>query len=460
MNFKKILFTSALLLSALFVGCEDMSSPTGSKSSKSAVAKTPNESELVGTWAKEQSGVKDTMIIREDGTMTYIMNTMGNSNSVEYDWTLDDNEFTYTSIPFYVSLKGDELSIYVDQAMTPGGALVYTKVTADDDGKSGDGNIDDSNKKDTTPTTPTESDIIDTWESSDGLNYIFNSDNTIDTEFEGSLYANIGQWELNSDLFIMAFEWGEPESLYVVLKGDTLFLEYDQASTTSDFYMVRESSGGNSGTGSGTGGNETINLLNVLTSESDWSRNSGYGEATVMMDGGEMWVELMRESKPDPSEWPYAYLVGNIDARGSMRNLEKVIITYAVRSFSNPEGYDDDGIKVGAGLSLGIISEFDNGISEAGWAKFHAVLTNGIKNLQEIVTDTLYLENFQISWESDYYPEGTTLADYEAGEYLETCNSVVFDIASDLWEREQSIDFVVYDIELIGEVGLVNDLGL
>lgn len=171
--------------------------------------------------------------------------------------------------------------------------------------------------------------------------------------------------------------------------------------------------------------------------------------------GEDATIKLIRGIQPtagaDP--WPEATILGAMfedkkETEYSLKKLQKVVFTYTVTSF--PEGAD--------GVSLAIGSAYSTSIEDAGWAKFHAVLTTGSKAVGTKVSDTLSLTDFIISYSSDKYKEGTTLASAEAAEYLAKTNSFGISVESEKWTAEQSLELKVHEVQFIGESGLLTDM--
>jgi hypothetical protein len=169
-------------------------------------------------------------------------------------------------------------------------------------------------------------------------------------------------------------------------------------------------------------------------------------------------ITLVRGTKPTDDEvdpWPEASLLGAMfteEGDNSLKALKEVIVTYTV--IEENIGTAD------AGLSFAISTDYSIGIESAGYAKFHAVLTKGIENLGDEVSDTIGIADISISYESDDISEGTNLESDIGQTYLATANGFAFGIESEKWDADQSIKFSVKSVEFLGDDGLKTDMGL
>lgn len=141
----------------------------------------------------------------------------------------------------------------------------------------------------------------------------------------------------------------------------------------------------------------------------------------------------------------YAIAHGSIGQEGvvnSLRKMKKVFIRYEVSDSSDT-------------LSLRLTSGVRTTIDEVSWNYFHAVLTSGAKEPGEIVIDVLDLEDFRISWGDSRFPEGTTLADDIAQEYLAGCDGIAVTNESD--DPSDPFYFDISGLFIIGDRGIYEE---
>lgn len=437
---------AALLLTlftlTFFTSCEE---PTNS-GSKEAVLKTPTASELLGTWNSDD--VTGQSYTFEDGTGKITSSVGGLTQNVNFDWDIDGDQLTMGGMAYTVSMKGSKL--YLE---TSGTTFTFTKKGSESGGSGGSGGGTTGEK------TPTEKELLGSWYLADdsqlgyGLTYTFAQNGImIQTVTIGETSSDAScSWKLSRDKLSIT---NEATVTYTVsMEGNELYLKL--LGETQIFYKTGTSGGtGGSGTG-GTDKDLTKYQVFPGPSTSMWESliyGSGRNRADISSVGEAAGITLERDEMMAADDWQTAQVLLPVTDY-NLTGLKGVEITYEV------ESYDDT-----LAFFLGIRNEDYLGVEGSYghiYGGFRAVLTHGAKYPGDIVTDTLYLEDFSLNWidEEEAYlmdfnmnsDELYTLADNLQA--LEVRNSIGFGSECDQsWNRKaESVQFIVHEINMLGK---------
>jgi hypothetical protein len=175
-------------------------------------------------------------------------------------------------------------------------------------------------------------------------------------------------------------------------------------------------------------------------------------------------ITFNRVAKPAADEadpWPQADIIGAMfedgkEADYSLAKMEMIEIEYKVISADAGVQADDGGI------SFKITKDFETGIPDAGWASFHAIMTSGFDpdklDADGFVTDTLGLDEFFISYESDMFAKDTKLSSEEGQAFLATANGFAIGMESETWDADQNLEIEIKSIKFFGNAGFKDDM--